>query len=333
VGFGLWGVRGIGVVKQKAGSLEFLEEARMPEGYLVEMLEREHEACRRLVRMPFLSERLYGSLGLQSSFCWFLLQISMEHLVPSMRGDVDILAGALSWTDPGTFATLVSEERANHSDWHISRNYEMAALRLARAGGMKWPPSTDLLVGVEAKCAYWDSDTIGMSGGALKSAKASVAKTRKIRRQAGTLLEIGLNHVVLLDMIANPPVSGPDGGAWISALGAATESTGAMSEILDQRLSQDCEAGHWVWSIGSVAGGDEFHRGAGAPIELRSSRGNSRLKGSVETKSMRQEMEQKLTRMLSEFPRPLGFPAIFVDCKHCGSLHVLPWDGTGCDAT
>jgi len=257
----------------------------------------------------------------------------MDHLIPAMRGDVDVLAGALSWSDPGTFTALVSEERANHPDWHISRNYEMAALKLARAGGMKWPPSTDLLVGVEAKCAYWDSGTIGMSAGALKSAKGSGAKTRKIRRQVDTLLEIGLDHVVLLDMIANPPVSGPDGGAWISALAAATESTGAMSEILDRRLPPECEAAHWVWSIGSVVGGDEFHRGAGAPIELRLSRGNSHLEGSVATKSMRQEMEQKLTCMLSEFPRPLGFPTIFVDCKDCGSLHVLPWDGTGCEVT
>jgi hypothetical protein len=71
---------------------------------------------------------------------------------------------------------------------------------------------------------------------------------------------------------------------------------------------------------------DLRHRSAGAPIELRSARGNSRLGGSVATKSMRQEMEQKLTGMFSGFPKPLVFPTIFVDCKDCGSLHVLPWD-------
>jgi hypothetical protein len=69
----------------------------MAAGYLTELLQREHEACRRLVQLPFLSERLFGSLGLQGSFSWFLLQVEKERLIPSFRGDVDILAGPLSW--------------------------------------------------------------------------------------------------------------------------------------------------------------------------------------------------------------------------------------------
>ena len=85
----------------------------MSQSYLVEMSEREHEACRRLVQMPFLSEGLFGSLGLQSSFSWFILQIRKDRMAPSLSGDVDILAGPLSWTDRGAFDALVSEERAN----------------------------------------------------------------------------------------------------------------------------------------------------------------------------------------------------------------------------
>jgi hypothetical protein len=306
----------------------------MPEGYLAEMSEREHEACRRLVQLPFLSERLFGSLGLRGSFSWFILQVEKERLVPSLRGDVDILAGPLIWTDPGAFDALVSEERASaQAGRHDSWNYQLAAMRLARAGGIKWPPSMGHLVGVEAKCAYLDPRTEQISAEALRSTKSSSSKAGKIRRQVESLLDMGLNHAVLLDVIANPPVSGPDGGAWISALAVATESTSAMSSTLDKRLPEECEAGHWVWSSGAVVGGDEFHRGAGAPLELRPSRGNSRFASSLTSRSIREQMEQHLKALLSEFPTPLVFPAIFVDCKACGTNHSLSWDNTACAST
>lgn len=306
----------------------------MPEGYLVAMPEREHEACRRLLQLYFLSDRFLASLGLQSLFSWSILQIRKELLVPSLRGDVDILAGRLSWSETHVFDDLVSEERANDKvGRHDSWNYEIAARRLAHEGGIKWPPSTDHVIGVEAKCAYLDPSAERISAETLRSTKTSSGKTEKLRRQVDSLLEMGLNHAALLDIIANPPVSGPDGGAWISSLGVAATSIEAMFPVLEQRLRQDCEAAHWVWSIGSVVGGDEFHRGAGAPMELRSSRGNSLLANAVATRLMREEMEHHLIAMLSKFPTPFGFPAIFVDCKVCGTLHGISWDGAACQTT
>jgi len=175
-----------------------------------------------------------------------------------------------------------------------------------------------------------DPRTQRISAEALRSTKSSSRKTHKIRRQVENLLDMGLNHAVLLDIIANPPVSGPDGGAWISALAVATESTSAMSSTLDKRLPEECEAAHWIWSSGAVVGGDEFHRGAGTPQELRPSRGNSRLASSVASQSNREEIEHHLKALLSEFPTPVVFPVIFVDCKACGTIHGPSWDGTAC---
>lgn len=305
----------------------------MAEGYLTEISEREHEACRRLLLVPFLSERLFWSLGLQTSFSWFILQFEKERVVPSSRGDIDILAGPLTWTDPGAFQSLLSEERANaQPDRHDSWNHQLAALTLARAGGIRWPPPVNKLVGVEAKCAYLDPRADRIATETLRSTKSSAAKADKIKRQVESLLEMGLDHAVLLDIIANPPVSGPNGGAWISALAVAAESTYAMSSILDQRLPKESEAAHWVWSSGAVAGGDELRRGAGTPVELRPSRGNSRLT-SISTQLIRAEMEQRLHGLFSKFPTPLVFPAIFVDCKTCGTVHGLPWDDTVCETT
>jgi len=302
-------------------------------GYLTEISQREYEACRRLLLVPFLPERLFGSLGLQSSFSWFLLQVEKERLVPFLRGDIDILAGPLTWSDPVAFQTLLSEERANaQPDRHDSWNYLLAALRLARAGGIRWPPPTSRLVGVEAKCAYLDPRAERISLDNLKSTKSSQAKTNKIKRQVESLLDMGLDHAVLLDVIANPPVSGPDGGAWISALAVATESADAMSVILDQRLPLESPAAHWVWSSGAVVGGDELHRGAGTPLQLRPSKGNPQLT-SPATQAMRTEIQDTLKSIFLKFPTPLVFPVIFVDCKACSAIHALPWDDTACDGT
>jgi hypothetical protein len=205
----------------------------------------------------------------------------------------------------------------------IRGTIKMAALRLARAGGISWPPSCDHLVGLEAKCAYWEPCAEG-----LKSTKSG--KTRKIRKQIESLLEMGLDQVALLDIIANPPVSGPNGGAWISALNLADMSRDAMFPIVRGRLEDECEAAHWVWSIGAVVGGDELCRGAGAPIEVRPGRGNSRLVNVIKAQLARQEVEQHLREMFTKLQAPTIFPAMFVDCRDCGIVHGMPFDGSVC---
>lgn len=303
----------------------------MQKAYLVEMERREQEACRRLVQMPFLSEGIFGRLGLQASFSWFILELRKDRLVSGLWGDVDILAGRLNWTDAAAFEALVSEERRRGGQGrHDSWNYQLAAMRLACACGITWPPPTSHLIGLEAKCAYLDPHAHRISHKALRSTKSSSNKVAKMRRQVESLLEMGLDEVVLLNIIANPPVSGPDGGAWISSLAVATESAAAMDLVLKQRLLEKCDAGHWVWSSGAVVGGYEFQRGSGCPQELRPSKGNGRLGSSTAVGAIRQEVESNLRIVFSQFATPLVFPVVFIDCKDCGTVHELPWDGTGC---
>lgn len=303
----------------------------MLEAYLIATPEREREACRRLVQMPFLSERMFWGLGLQASFSWFILEVRKERLVSGLQGDIDVLAGRLSWTDPTAFEELLVEERVTaRGERHDSWNYQLAAMRLARAGGIAWPPLTSHLVGLEAKCAYLDPRAHRISTESLRSTKPSPKKVAKVRRQVESLLEMGLDEVALLDIIANPPVSGPDGGAWISSLVMATESEAAMDSVLKKRLPEKCDAGHWVWSSGAVVGGYEFQRGAGCPQERRPSKGNGRLGSSRAVGAIRQEVQSNLRIVFSQFATPLVFPVVFVDCKDCGTVHALPWDGTGC---
>jgi hypothetical protein len=52
------------------------------------------------------------------------------------------------------------------------------------------------------------------------------------------LLEMGFDRVGLLDIIANPPVSGVDGGAWMVALDVADRSRRAM--LPDRAVELEC---------------------------------------------------------------------------------------------
>jgi len=197
----------------------------MTQDYLVEMQEREHEACRRLLQSPMLGRDLFASLRLDPFFSWCVLQMRSDRLVPSIRGDLDILAGPLTWTYPGAFAAQVAEERAGGgSERHDSWNFEIAKRRLALSGAITWPPPILYVVAIEAKCAYVDPAAGHVSSDALKFTNASGRNAEKIVNQVDSLLQMGVDHAVLLDIIANPPVGGPDGGAWISALTLADDS-------------------------------------------------------------------------------------------------------------
>jgi hypothetical protein len=244
-----------------------------------------------------------------------------------MHGDVDILAGSLNWDSTREIDEYISHEHAEHPEWHITRRLDLAARKLASRGGIQWPPSVEFLVGVEAKCAYLPRNAETVSVDAFKSTKLQPRQQRRIRLGVDKLLELGLNHALLLDILATPPVSGPDGGAWITSLDLADRSEDVMAAALEQRLHDNCEVAHWIWSIGSVVGGDEFSRGAATFLELRSSNGNSRLPQSAQT---REDIQSRLTALLSHFGKPTAFPAVFVDCKSCRRLHHLPWDGSGC---
>lgn len=276
---------------------------------------REREAIRRLLQVPYLPDRVFVPLGLGGCFSWYLLNIKMERLTSTMHGDVDILAGRLNWSDPKAFESLTLEEAKNNPESHPSWHSDLAALKLAESGGIKWPPSTDYLVGIEAKCAFFDDKT-----DVVKSQKSSF---RKIHIQIEKLLKMGFNKVALLDIIANPPqYSEISGQAWLLALNQALMSIEKMT-VLKGRIPESSPAGHWVWSVGSVEGGDETKRGAGAPICLRNANPNVLLQTDLQTQLRRREMERKLHSIFSKFSYPARFPIIFIDCKTCGYIHLI----------
>ncbi len=288
------------------------EEVR---GYLVEIPgeKREAEAVRRLISMPFLSDELLGALGLASGFSWYVLQLQMKRLVEDLEGDVDILAGRLCWDDPASFDNLVREEQKEKPGFHPSWHDWFAARRLSTAGGIHWPPPTDFLVGIEAKCAYFT--------GSIKAAKSSNRKVRRIRLEVQRLLRLGCNRVALLDIIANPPASGIDGQAWLMASDVALASFELMQDVLAHRLPEEAPVGHWVWPVGAVVGGDETVRGAGAPLRLREAFDNPLLKDDPQTQRRRQEAEARLRGILGSLTPARSFPVVHIDCRSCSTIH------------
>lgn len=134
------------------------------------------------------------------------------------------------------------------------------------------------------------------------------------------LVEMGFNKVALLEFIGNPPASGIDSRAWSLASSIASASENAVASVFQRRLPQDSVAGHWVCSIGAVAGGDETMRGSAGTTEYHQASNNPYL-SDPETIINRQEMQKNLHSILSKFPTPRYFPALYINCTPCAQLH------------
>jgi len=260
---------------------------RMADGYLVEIdnQEREHEALLRLVENPIYYPYFFAHLGLKPAASWYLLEIREHYFAGAIPSEIDILAGHL-------------EFESGKIDWFKSTNYVIAA---------------------EAKLAFFD-----LLEDRIKSQKSSSQKIQQIRSKIEDLNGLGFDKVVLLDMIANPPASGQDGSAWLVALDRARSSIDKMA-VLKGRLSDSTTAGHWVWSIGSVVGGDERMRGAGSPIELKTACANHLIETDRHIQNRRKEVQRKLSEILSGIPLAENelLPLCFVDCRTCGRIHKI----------
>lgn len=274
--------------------------------------ERETETILRLIDTDPLIQSFFHALGLTWPLCWYVIQINQAKLVSTRRGDVDILAGNLTWHDPKQFSTYVREDAAERPDWHPTWHFDLAARKLAEEGGILWPPSTDYLVAIEVKCAYF-TDT-------LHAAKGNQAAD--IRKQVTGLQKMGFDHVALLDVIANRPASGVGMDAWTAAGWQAHDSRQAMLGILQHRLEPNSEVHHFALSIGAVIGGDENLRGAGMPIPIHPGTTNYDSKNRMMVAN-RFGMNQNIRQLLARHPAPHFYPHVFIDCDLCGEIHQV----------
>jgi hypothetical protein len=280
----------------------------------VDSQQRESEAIRRLLSSPFHAW-LLAPLGI-GSLSWIVMEAKKPALVPGIVGDVDILAGPLEFREPGAFHAALSQIRHIHADYNSELQEYLAAKKVAEDGGIKWPPQARYVVGVEVKCGYFNVKP--------RSTKSSPNKVAGIRKQIEWLLRMGLDRAALLDVIANPPSAGAESSAWTAAAALSHKSLQATRPVLDKRLPDDSPAGHFVWAVGSVIGGDESMRGAGAIIQIRQAVRNPALDSNDETVlNNRMVLLKRIPHFLSNLSVPRHFPIILIDCPKCKTVHYL----------
>jgi hypothetical protein len=256
--------------------------------YIVEVddHQREKVATRHLLCHVSFRLDLLRYLGLGPG-SWVIMEAQKPHLIPELRGDVDILAGNL--------------ELKNPSD---------------ASEGLKWPPVSTRVVGVEVKCCYFSQ------ADGPKSKKDSPNKIRKLRGGMDLLREMGLNKTALLDVIGNEPTE--SAGAFVSAAGRAMRSLQVCQPFLEARRPDDISAAQLCWPVGSVVGGDEQIRGAGALRVVRSGLENPLLAVADESAIRnRERLIKSVTEMLEGISMPIYWPLFFIDCMNCGRVQFL----------
>lgn len=281
----------------------------------VDANDREKQATRHFLSHVTFRRYLLTALGMDG-LTWVIMEAQKPSLIPGLFGDVDILAGNLEFSDVEDFIAALAEVRQQHPDMNEPLQQDLACKKVTEANGLRWPPLSSRMVGVEVKCGYFDRED------GPQSTKSSPKKVDGIRGQIERLFEMGLDMVALLDVIGNDPADGPS--AYLDAARRARGSVRAFQPIIEARLPEGTAAAQFCWPVGSVFNRDERFSGAGGLLTVRSGLANPLVQDAQEpTMSNRRAMIQNICRMLGTIPRPRHCPVFFVDCQVCGRLHYL----------
>src|SRR5213593_2134885 len=132
---------------------------------------------------------------------------------------------------------------------------------------------------------------------------------------------MGFDRVVLLDIIANEPVSGVGIEAWLNASSRAHDATERMRSVLNDRITSGAAVDHFALSIGAVTGGEESLQGCGQPTLLH--RGPPNFHGGDRNQiSNRDTMNRNVRTFLKDQPKPSSYPCVYIDCKICQRMHA-----------
>lgn len=290
--------------------------------YLTEIEECEHEILGRFHEFIDNISNFLNSLGISPQYSWYLIEIQMNKLIPSFRGDVDILAGKLEPADPKKFESLLEKINRENPETPPAGNFRLAAITSVLNGDLKWIPSLDYLVGIEVKCCRLPLTATKIEEDEIKSTKSSPRAVEHINKQVERLQKMGFDKVGLFEFIANPPADGIGNQPWFRASSIAGSSLKAMESIFNKRLSENSSVGHGACSISGINGRVESGSGAFTDIIFQQAKENPYLFKN-EIKANRQKMEENLTKIFQEIPRPQVIPAIFVQDRSTHRIYLV----------
>lgn len=282
--------------------------------YLSELEHAEHNILSRFDEFIINIADFLGSMSISSRLSWFLIELPTQQLVPSIIGEVDIIAGRLEFAYPDELRNNIETYAAELPQAHPGHHFNYCTAKLAFEGGLKWPPSLDYLVGIEVKSSFLPVGASTNAFDEFKSKKDSPRKVAGIRLEVEKLLKMGFDRVGLFEFLANPPSDGPGSQPWTRAASLASSSVKVMEQAYANRLAHNSPVGHGACSIGGVIGKDEVAAGAISPRLFRVAQDNPFLK-TEETKLNRQIMEQRLLAILERLPQPRTLPSVYVYVK------------------
>jgi hypothetical protein len=277
--------------------------------------DREKLATRHFLSHGLFRQDLLGALGMDS-LTWVVMEVQKPSLIPGLVGDVDILAGNLAFNDVQEFVAALDEVRQQFQDMHDTLRQDLACKKVTEANGLKWPPVSSRVIGVEVKCGYFDHED------GPQSTKSSPKKVDGTRGQIQRLFEMGMDMVALLDVIGNDPAHGRS--AYFEAGWQARESARSFQSIIEARLPDDTSAAQFCWAVASVFDRDEHASGGGGLLPIRRGLRNPLL-NSADPYAMdnRRLLVQNVSMMLGMIPVPRYCPVVFIHCQDCRRLHFL----------
>jgi hypothetical protein len=309
-----------------AGISRFGPEPMANKGYLIGLgTELEREAVRRSFYVRPMLENLIQDLGFNYPFFWAVLELPKSRVLDESRkirklsGDIDVLLGRIE-------LSASSEEiqaRINASAFHkpeLNRalHEHIVLTQILQRGEIRWPPPPDYLAGIEAKSSLLKVEAISKR---IASGKTGPGKIRKLGNELRSLIALGLDRAVLLEIIATPPQSSfMSGQPWLKASATASEANELFRPISERRILPDPRVDRWRLSIGAVGGATEEFSGAGCAQIIQ--RG-IRLENWKINSPVRQELGTGVSQLLGSIPRPRALPLLMVYCSLCRSLHDL----------
>src|SRR3989339_685528 len=296
------------------------------EKYIVEIgSEREEIAVDRFIDSPLI-EQIIPFFGICSPMYCAFLRTKKEILVTNppdkytYRGDVK----------PDELKVLFNKERKcqkNGLSWDYTGIWNVVGNQLINEGRFKWPPVLNKLIGIEVKVclACWDDDKKDVM---LKSLKCGDGKVKKLKDETDSLIKMGFDEVVLLDVIVSQPASSnKNGQAWLKAgdfVHRGFDNDGqelinkydsVMKGLFSSLPDEQFPVGHFVTLWGAVAGKLENMAGGGSVQPIRYPLPNPCL-NDPQVIQVRNQVVNNLKDILNKTEKPKTLPCVILDCNN-----------------